>query len=213
MSAPHVLLVSSGTVHPSPRARRALRDAIEAEGRYRIEPVPSLEALTGRSLRDVAALVLSFHHRSASDAALAAVGGFVLAGGGLLAVHAASASFKQSDLWYRILGGRFQHHGPVQRFRVEPGTPDDPLFGGVPAFEVRDELYRHRWEPANRVHFHTEVDGTREPVVWTREYGRGRVAYLSLGHKAAALRHPAARTILQRALAWASGGGAAEGSP
>jgi type 1 glutamine amidotransferase len=202
---PRILLVSSGLVHPSLGARRALRDALESADRWEIEPVKGVEALKDRSLKDVAALVCSFHQRDASDGALATVGGFVLAGGGLLAVHAASASFKRSELWYRILGGRFERHGPVRRFRVEPGDPDDEILGPVPAFEVRDELYRHRFEPDVRVHLHTEVDGAREPVAWTRAHGLGRVAYLSLGHKAKALRHPAVRPILTRGLAWAAG--------
>ena len=126
-------------------------------------------------------------------------------GGGLLAIHAASASFKLQPRWREILGGRFVGHGPVQRFQVEPSLPDDAEFGPLPAFEVRDELYRHEYDADNRVHLHVAVDGEREPVLWTRRHGEGRVAYCSLGHKAAALRHPSVVAVLQQALRFTLG--------
>jgi len=190
-------------VHPSLRACRALADALGALPGVRLEPAGEIARFPSLREPEHRAVVAYFHRRRIADATLDALEDFVERGGGLLAVHAASASFKESERWRALLGGRFVRHGPIHRFRIEPSQPADPIFAGLGPFEVRDELYRHEWTPDARIHFHTEVDGQREPVVWTREHGHGRVAYVSLGHVAGALRSEPAAEILRRALTWA----------
>jgi type 1 glutamine amidotransferase len=201
-----VLLVSDGIVHPSLPARFWLHRALAALPGYRLRRVNSLEALLRLSPDACRAIVLYVHHAAISPAALARLDAFLARGGGLLAVHSASASFKEEPRFYEILGGRFVEHGPVEEFAVEPSLPQDEVLGEVPAFRVRDELYRHEYDAANRIHLYTAVGEEREPVVWTRAWGRGRVCYCALGHTVSVVRHPRVRQILQRGLAWACGG-------
>jgi hypothetical protein len=202
------LLVSDGVVHPSLLGRFWLRRGLAAMSGYRFRRVASLEALPGLPLESFPfpfqGMVLYVHHETISPAALESLDSFVRQGGGLLAVHSASASFKQEERYFEILGGRFVEHGPVERFQVQPTTAQDEIFD-VPAFFVTDELYRHEYDPGNRIHYFTIVDGEREPVVWTRRHGHGRVCYCALGHTADTVRHPNVRQILQRGLAWACG--------
>jgi type 1 glutamine amidotransferase len=149
--------------------------------------------------------VLYVHHDTLSSAALNCLDDYLEGGGGLLALHSASASYKDELRFYEILGGQFVNHGPVEEFVVQASAPEDEIFCSIPAFTVRDELYRHEYDPANRIHFHTVVGGEREPVVWTRQWGQGRVCYCALGHVEGAVRHPQTRQILHQGLAWASG--------
>jgi type 1 glutamine amidotransferase len=200
-----ILLVSDGIVHPSLLARFWLRRALAAPG-YRFRRVASLEALPRLPPGSFRAVVLYVHHNTLSPAALEHLEKFLQAGGGLLALHSASASFKEQPHYHDLLGGRFLRHGPVEEFLVQPAAPPDEVWGDLPAFSVRDELYRHEYDAANRVHFYTEVEGEREPVVWTRHHGRGRVCYCALGHTAGTLRHPRVRQILHHGLAWAVAG-------
>jgi type 1 glutamine amidotransferase len=79
------------------------------------------------------------------------------------------------------------------------------MFQGIGSFQLRDELYRHEFEPSNEVHFYTSVDGEQEPVVWTRLHGEGRVCYCSLGHVSRTFQHPTVIEILRRGLMWVSG--------
>jgi hypothetical protein len=123
---------------------------------------------------------------------------------GLLAVHGAAASFKTEPGYHEIIGGRFIGHGPVAETEVLP-SPEHELFRGIGPFHLRDELYRHEFDPSNEVHFYTSVEGEQEPVVWTRLHGEGRVCYCSLGHTSQAFRHPAVVEILRRGLLWVSG--------
>lgn len=202
-----ILLVSAGVMHPSWLGRVWLRDFLESLAGYRVKRVGSLEAVRHLTPSQYAALVLYFHHKNVSAGALQALGHYTRSGGGLLALHSATASFKSEERYFEILGGRFERHGPVQPFQVQPAAEQQPAFRGIPAFHVKDELYRHTWDPENEVQFFTQVEGMKEPVVWTRSFGLGRVCYCALGHRAAVMRHPAVQQILRRGLAWASRGG------
>ena len=175
---------------------------------YHFRRVASLEALPGLKAETFRGLVLYIHPEIISPAALESLEGFVRQGGGLLAVHSASASFKQEERYLDILGGRFREHGPIERFLVEPVAGLDEIFDSIPAFSVTDELYRHDYDADNRVHFDTAVGKEREPVVWTRRYGQGRVCYCALGHTVSSVRHPQVQRILQRGLGWACGSSA-----
>lgn len=168
-----------------------------------------MEALTHLPLEQYRGLVLYFHHKRISDAALRAFDQYVLAGGGVLAVHSASASFKQTPGYFEILGGRFVRHGPVRAFQVSSTEPVDELFGRGRSFTLVDELYRHEWHPSNRIHFQIEVNENgsvfQEPFAWTRNHGKGRVAYVSGGHVAGSFRQPEVQHILTNALSWVTG--------
>jgi len=200
-----VLLVSAGLFHPSLPCRFWLRRALVSLPGYHFTRASSLEALPRLSLDSFRAIVLYVHHDTLSTAALDCLDAYLGRGGGLLALHSASASYKEEIRYHEILGGSFVTHGPVEGFSVQPSSPEDEVFCDIPPFSVRDELYRHEYNPANRIHFHTLVGGEREPVVWTRRRGEGRVCYCALGHTIGAVRHPHTWQILQQGLAWASG--------
>lgn len=183
-----ILLVSDGIVHPSLLARFWLRRGLSSPPvpgainlpRYGFHRVASLEALPRVwRLDSFPAIVLYVHHRTLSPSALEHLESFLQAGGGLLALHSASASFKEEPRYDDLLGGRFVHHGPVETFVVQPAGSDDEVFGGIPSFSVRDELYRHEYDAANRVHFYTQVGGEREAASgsrWSGPAAGGRVA-------------------------------------
>ena len=199
------VLVSQGWIHPSFFARQALRQAFEEAGVAWLD-IPGLERLPEVSLEEQRAVVLYFHHKSISPAALATLDGYVRRGGGLLAIHSAAASFKTEPAYTAILGGRFRSHGRVGDFQVEPAQPNDPLFEEFEPFTIHDERYRHEVDESIRVHFVSRAGDQAEPFVWTRRHGEGRVCYCAAGHTAASLRHPAIRRILLAGLAWCSGG-------
>jgi len=199
-----VLLVLAGLWHPPWRGQMYLKSALAAESRYTFDEVDSLAAAAKRPLADYAALVLYYHHRDTPLAAsdLAAFRSYVEAGGGVLAVHSATASYKPSSEYFDILGGRFVGHGPVQSITVRPLRDDDPIFGGIDEFTIHDELYLHERRAELQVHFETRHEGRNEPMVWTHEIGHGRVCYSCPGHRSASMQHPAVQEILRRGLAW-----------
>ena len=198
-----ILLVSDGLFHPSLPARRVLERFLRGLPGSAVLRARSLEALPRIDRAGIRAVVLYYHHKTISPAALDALEQYAQSGGGVVAVHSASASFKQSARYRDLLGGRFLRHGPVREINLRP-CAESVLFAGIPPFPLRDELYRHEVTPDITAHFFVEVDGEREPFVWSRSCGAGRVLYLAPGHTVSALRSPHLQEILRRGLAWVS---------
>ena len=195
-----ILLVTDGLVHPPLIARNILRKTLAALDAYTFSHVRSLEKLPD-DLETYAAMVLYFHHKDISEAALMKLDSFVTAGGGLLGIHSASASFKEVPHYFEILGGMFTDHGPVEKFSVTPVRHSE-IFSGIPAFEVVDELYVHKMQPGIQVHFTVKHKGEDIPAVWTNLYGEGRVLYAVPGHTTKTLRNRTYKKFLQQGLIW-----------
>src|SRR5262245_61828515 len=124
----NVLLVTAGIFHPPYRARLALHEALAQLKDFSFRHVHSLEQLPA-DLDSFAAVVLYYHQKSLSAAALARLDAFVSHGGGILAIHSATASFVNEQHYFEILGGRFIGHGAVENFAVEQARDD--LFGSI----------------------------------------------------------------------------------
>lgn len=213
----NILLVSSGFFHPPWLGRFWLRQTLQALPEVRLRQISSLEALPAIDPQDFQAIVLYIHQQKITPAALAALDHFVSQGGGLLAIHSATASFKNEAHYFGILGGRFLRHGSLCELAIQPAKVDDKIFPGINAFSLYEEPYEHEINPACTVHFdaphpQNPVDGPRLPVVWTYAYGQGRVCYCLPGHRSAAMRHPVVREILQRGLNWVCRSNTAEGA-
>lgn len=194
-----VLLVTAGIFHPPLWGRMVLHSMLRNLPGFAFEHVRSLEKLP-TSLERFSALVLHFHHKKISPAALAKLDSFVKNGGGLLAIHGATASFKGTMPYFDILGGRFIGHGKVAKFAIR--KVDEMVFGSIGDFEVRDELYLHELRAGIVVHFVARHQGKDIPVVWTYHYGKGRVCYSLPGHTSATMQNPIYQKVLLRSLEW-----------
>ncbi|WP_193214784.1 PVC-type heme-binding CxxCH protein [Luteolibacter marinus] len=147
------------------------------------------------------------------DAARARLDGFVKNGGGLVLVHDAitASGFVPGEV-KRWAGG-------VPLF-FTPAGRQQPVTSGLSNFDVEDEMFHGfplpddaevlatTWTP-NRKHLkgtdpQPYVYGV-SPVIWTMPHGKGRIVCFVPGKSAATLEHPAIRTLLARALAWAGG--------
>ena len=197
-----ILLVSAGWKHPPVGGRSVLRKLLSGLPDYRVDTVHSLAEAVGKPLSGYDALVLYYHHKDAalSDGELAAFSDYVSRGGGVLAVHSATASYKQTPGYFKVLGGRFTGHGPVESFEIRPAEEADRRFDGIGPFRVTDELYLHELQPDIRVHFTAEYENRRVPIVWTRTHGRGRVCYVCPGHRTATMRQPETGRIIRAGL-------------
>ncbi len=137
---------------------------------------------------------------------------FVLGGGGLLGIHGTTVAFTDfeqgaKETWPefgQMIGGRGASHlAQDERVVVKLDSPEHPLnrpFGGQ-GFEHVSEFFRvHGPYSRDRVHvlFSIDTDKTQLPakgthpgleredgdyaLAWTRNYGRGRVVYCTIGH-------------------------------
>ena len=194
-----VLLVTDGIFHPTLLGRLALHNSLKRLDGFSFKHVSSLEKLPAE-LKTFSAMVLHYHHNTISEKALGQLDNFVKNGGGILAIHAATASFKETMPYFKILGGRFIGHGAVEDFEVQ--RIRDDIFGDVKNFVVKDELYIHELEPDIEVHFTAKLVGKDIPVVWTYRYGSGKVCYAVPGHTTGSMRNKTYQRLLQRGLLW-----------
>lgn len=130
-----------------------------------------------------------------------ALGAYVRAGGGLVAVHSGTAGYLEWPAVRRLLGGVFASHprpGPVT---VEPRR-GHPVCAGVDApFTVHDEHYQMIVDdPDADIFLHTQSFHGVQPAGWCRTEGRGHVVVLTPGHYPEVWLHPAMQRLLTNAL-------------
>jgi len=130
---------------------------------------------------------------------------FVEGGGGLGGVHATDA-FKQSDVYWRLLGGRFIGHGGGT-FPIRIEDKKHPITAPMEDFEINDETYRNNYHPEFKLHSLIRMDRGQEQqsMGWVQEYGKGRVFNTTLGHGKAAWDNPQLQRLVVRGLYWAAG--------
>ncbi|MBL8179208.1 MAG: ThuA domain-containing protein [Bryobacterales bacterium] len=120
--------------------------------------------------------------------------------------------------WARMVGARWgagepkTGHGARHAYTVKWKNGAHPVARGLaPQFLISDELYHNfRLEPGIEV-LATAYDapdkrgtGKEEPLVWTVNYGKGRVFHTALGHDVAAMQSPGFVVSYARGAEWAA---------
>jgi type 1 glutamine amidotransferase len=141
----------------------------------------------------------------------------VHAGTGLAGWHGGLvATFDDDHEYLRMVGGLFLWH-PAEfldhKVRIEPEHAGHPIVAGIEDFTVHTEQYWMLTDARNHTLATTIVeppDGGQGdgpvamPVVWTRQWGSGRIFFSAIGHRLEDLEQPEVRTLTARGLAWAS---------
>jgi type 1 glutamine amidotransferase len=160
---------------------------------------------------------------------------FVRNGKGLVVYHFSMAAFdgwtefeKMSAANWRPNNG---HHSAPHNYTVEIKDQEHPITKGLKLSfpQTNDELYSNlRWQSAGSYHvLATAYDdhalyaasrtdarapqplegaGANEPMLWTVDYGKGRVFTTALGHDVEQVQTPAFTTTFARGAEWAATG-------
>jgi type 1 glutamine amidotransferase len=157
--------------------------------------------------------VLLFYGSPASKDELQdrAVEKFVEDGGGVVALHHASAG--GSKEWIRLIGGRFAGHiAGTHKLNVVIADDKHPITKGVEAFTIEDEEYKHTFPDVERhilLKFKERPEKSDQKanmdVMWTREVGKGKVVYTCLGHGKEAWESPAWQKLVLQSICWSAG--------
>jgi uncharacterized protein len=164
------------------------------------------EELTAERLADYHVLLLYNNHARVSDAQLHALLQFVENGGGLVAVHSASASFQNSEAFIKLVGAAFKSHG-AGTFRTSRVAANHPAIAGVPEFESWDETYVHtKHNPVDRTVLDVRREGDHEePWTWVRTHVNGRVFYTAWGHDERTWTNEGFQQLLWQGIRWSAG--------
>jgi type 1 glutamine amidotransferase len=97
-------------------------------------------------------------------------------------------------------------------FSVVVRDPEHPITKGMPRewMHERDELYDNMRGPIQHVHLlataFSKGTGAHEPMIWTVDYGKGRVFHTPMGHDVNGMRCMGFISTLQRGTEWAATG-------
>ncbi|QDT67203.1 Trehalose utilization [Planctomycetes bacterium MalM25] len=147
-------------------------------------------------------------------------------GHGFLGVHAAADTYHNYEPYWDMIGGTFAGHpwtaGTDVVLRVHDGDhpaakPWGPAGTRIP---LKDEIYQFKhWQPEKvRVLMSLDMEATEikkpyhVPVLWVKDYGKGRVMHMSLGHREDVWTNPTYQASLIGGVRWLLGleeGGAA----
>jgi hypothetical protein len=147
--------------------------------------------MTMAKLNEVDAVIFA---NTTGDLAIPDKDGFIKwveAGHALIGMHSCSDTFHGYRPFIELLGGEFLTHGAqvqVDAYNQDPTHPATRHLG--PIYTVFDEIYEFKSFERAKVHGLLTLDKSPQtlapgdfPVAWSKDVGRGKMFYTSLGHR------------------------------
>ncbi len=176
-----ILFMTGGGYHDFVENPKILLHVLDQIGGFDVTVTQDREALTNLKAYDVA----MFYTQGGDLTPLQEKGltDFVASGKGYIGMHCASDSFKTSDKYWQLVGGRFKSHGhEVFGVKVMPEGPAAPIAKEIDGFLINDETYVNDIFPKAKLDVLARRKTDNEPAAWTQGFGKGRVFYTNLGH-------------------------------
>jgi type 1 glutamine amidotransferase len=158
-------------------------------------------------------IVQSWTMGTIERAPLAGLLGAVKNGAGFAGWHGGTAdAFRNESEFHFMVGGQWvAHPGGQVDYKVTIVDGEDDVTKGLRDFSIKTEQYYMLVDPNNKVLATTlfsgehdaSIKGATMPVVWKRQYGKGRVFYSALGHTPALFDVREVFEITRRGLLWA----------
>jgi type 1 glutamine amidotransferase len=137
-------------------------------------------------------------------------------GHGFIGAHAATDTFHNYQPYWDMIGGTFNGHPWNQNSTVTITVHDRAHPASKPwgeEFTIKDEIYQFKnWQPEKvRVLMSLNMAKTElkrpyhVPIAWVKNYGDGRVFYISLGHREEVWQNPTYRESLLGGIRWILG--------
>lgn len=212
-----------------------LRKALEDTGRFEVRITEEFRGAGPETLAPYDLVVLNYFDRGRpelrwGEKADKALLDYVRSGKGLVMYHFSIAAFNGWEEYEKMSGANWRpgqgHHSPSHDFTVEIKDPDHPITRGLKKSfpQPHDELYANlKWQPEGSYHvLATAYDdhalykgkarqpipgpGRDQPMLWTLNYGGGRVFATVLGHDGPAVQTPAFVVTFSRGAEWAATG-------
>jgi type 1 glutamine amidotransferase len=134
-------------------------------------------------------------------------------GHGFIGTHSASDTYHNYKPYLEMLGGEFQEHPWGNGSKVWIKVHDKNFPAMKPwgdEFEIADEIYHFKNFEADKVRVLMSMDMAKtamkkpyhEPIAWCRDFGQGKVFYISLGHDEKIWANPKYQACLLGAIKW-----------
>ncbi|MEP0766230.1 MAG: DUF1080 domain-containing protein [Fimbriimonadia bacterium] len=199
-----VLFLSGWTIHEHETLPPVLLRALNATGDFEVTLSSDKSLLAKLSPYDVVLLYTTGGDLTKEEET--GLWNFVDNGKGLAGIHSASDSFKNSDKFWQLLGGRFVSHGAgTYKVNIKRGGPVPEIVAGLGDFTITDETY------VNDIHKKSFIQPLayraedNEPAAWIQQQGKGRVFYTNLGHGMPAWTNESFQKLVVNGLYWVAG--------
>ena len=142
---------------------------------------------------------------------------FVKKGRGFCVQHLASASFSEWEEFGNLCGRKWvmgtSGHGPRGVFTAKVVNAKHPITKGMKDFRIFDELYaKLQGDAPIEVLVSADSDWSKqtEPLLFVRQYGKGRSVHNAFGHDHKAIKNAGVQRLIRRSVEWAATGKVAD---
>ncbi len=138
---------------------------------------------------------------------------WIMAGGGFIAFHSAADTFHNDQDYIDMVGAEFDYHGSQFTNTLTVVAPAHPVVARVPTnWTFTEEYYVFKnVAPSGRTPLividpQPNYSLSPYPLVWTNDFGAGRVLYNQLAHNESTWDDPDFQNMLEDSISWTDTG-------
>ena len=202
--------------HKWEESTKLIEAVLKKTGRFDVTVSRDKEVFGTKQLAEYQVVILGYgfwKEADPTDKAKAGLLDYAKGGGNIVALHFACSSFQDwkeyrellGRVWVKGTGG----HGPYGEFTVKIKDTAHPITKGIKDFKTEDELYAKLTGDAKIEVLATAFSAWSdkvEPIVFVKNYGKGRVVHNVLGHGLDSKRNDSYQKLLCRGVEWAATG-------
>jgi type 1 glutamine amidotransferase len=229
------LIITGQNGHDWRGTTPVLRKILEDTGRFEVRVTEEFRGAGADTLAPYDVVILNYFDKKRpelrwGERAETAFLNYARSGKGVVVYHFATAAFEGWTEYEKLCAANWRpnygHHSARHDFQVDIKDSDHPITRGLKGSfaEANDELYANlKWQPEGSYHvLATAWDdhalyqgkakqpipgaGLHQPMLWTLNYGKGRVFVTALGHDPAAMTGAGFAVTLARGAEWVATG-------
>ncbi len=229
------LIITGQNGHDWRATTPVLRSLLESTGRFEVRVTEEFRGASAETLAPYDVVILNYYEKKKPDLrwgerAETALTNYVRGGKGLVVYHFSMAAFDGWTEYEKMCAANWRpnngHHSARHDFTVDIKNEEHPITRGMKAQfpQANDELYANlKWQPVGTYHLLASAwddhalykgksaqpipgAGLHQPMLWTVDYGKGRVFVTALGHDPAAMASAGFISTLVRGTEWAATG-------
>jgi uncharacterized protein len=204
-----------------PVSEEIMKQIAARSGEFEIEATKDCSLLSRDNLKHYDAVIFyTTGELPISDAQKADLLAFIKSGKGFIGIHSATDTFYKWPEYGEMIGGYFDQHPWHKEVAINVEDRRHPATRHLgSAFKITDEIYQFKEFSRERAHVLLSLDTSTVDltlpavhrkdkdfaIAWCRDYGRGRVFYTALGHRAEVWQDDRFQQHLLGALRWVVG--------
>jgi type 1 glutamine amidotransferase len=229
------LIITGQNGHDWRGTTPVLRKLLEDTGRFEVRVVEEFRGAGAETLAPYDVVILNYFEKKKpelrwGERAETAFLNYARSGKGVVVYHFSMAAFEGWTEYEKLCAANWRpnngHHSARHDFKVDIKDSDHPITRGMKLTfpEANDELYANlKWQSEGAYHVlatawddhalyngkakqPTPGAGLNQPMLWTLNYGQGRVFVTALGHDPAAMTGAGFAATLTRGAEWAATG-------